>query len=137
MFVDACDTPAHQAILREFPILVAISAKPLPAVVVVFIGEANRDAVVGKGPQFFDQPVIKLARPLAGEKGLYSYAAGEKLRPISPLAIRGVRKRDLRGISRIPAILGERAFSIAACSINGGMGGRGICVLLGWNSCHL
>ena len=108
MFVDACDTPAHQPIGLEFPILVTISAKPLPAVVAVFVGEADRDTVVGKGPQFLDQPVIKLSRPFAGEKGLYGFAAGEELSPISPLAVRGVGKRDLGGIARIPAILRER-----------------------------
>ena len=66
MFVDACDAPTHQAVGVELPILVTISAKPLPAVVAVFIGEADRYAIVGKGPQFFDQPIIKLPRPLDG-----------------------------------------------------------------------
>src|SRR4051812_20394949 len=86
MFVDACDTQTHQAVGVELPILVTISAKPLPAVVMVFIGEANRDAIVGKCPQFFDEPIVQLARPLAGKKGLYGISAGQEFSAISPLA---------------------------------------------------
>ena len=46
--VDAGDAQPHQAVLVEFPILVAVAAEPAPAVVVPFIGEPHRDAVVAK-----------------------------------------------------------------------------------------
>ena len=35
-------------VLVEFPVLVAIAAKPVSAIVVPFVGEAHGDAVVGK-----------------------------------------------------------------------------------------
>ena len=77
MFVDARNASPHQPVGFEFPVLVTISAKPLPAIVAEFVGEANSDAIVSKSPQFFDQPIIKLPRPLTGEKGLNGFAAGE------------------------------------------------------------
>jgi hypothetical protein len=35
----------------KLPVLVAVAAKPIEAVVVPLIGEANRDAVLAKGPK--------------------------------------------------------------------------------------
>lgn len=58
--IDACETPMHQTIRRELPVLVSIAAKPVSAVVMPFIGVANGDAVLGKRPELFDQPVIEL-----------------------------------------------------------------------------
>ena len=49
----------------ELPVLVAVGAEPVAAVVVPLVGEAHRDAVVGEGPELLDQPVVELARPLA------------------------------------------------------------------------
>ena len=49
--VDARDPQAHQAVLVELPVLVAVAAEPLAAVVVPFIGEAHGDAVAREGPQ--------------------------------------------------------------------------------------
>src|SRR5260370_5519165 len=46
--VDARQADAHQALAVELPVLVAIAAEPAPRIVVPFIGEANRDAVVAK-----------------------------------------------------------------------------------------
>jgi len=45
--VDAGDAQAHQAAFVEFPILVAIAAEPMAAVVVPFIGKAHGDAIFG------------------------------------------------------------------------------------------
>ena len=42
--VDAGNAQAHQAVLVEFPILVAVAAKPIATVIVQFIGETKRDA---------------------------------------------------------------------------------------------
>src|SRR5262245_2067349 len=52
--VDAGDAPAHQAVLVELPVLVAVRAEPVAAVVAPLIGEAHGDAVAGKGPQPLD-----------------------------------------------------------------------------------
>ena len=59
--VDAGDAQAHQAVFVEFPVLVAIAAKPVAAIVMPFIGEAHGDAVVAEGPDFLDQAVVELA----------------------------------------------------------------------------
>src|SRR4029077_2048058 len=62
--VDAGDAQAHQAVLVEFPILVAVAAEPIAAVVMPFIGKAHGDAVLAERPDFLDQAVVELALPL-------------------------------------------------------------------------
>ena len=68
--IDTGDPQAHQAAFVEFPILVAITAEPVPAVIVPFIGEANRDAVFPESPDFLDQPVIEFTLPFPGQECL-------------------------------------------------------------------
>ena len=63
--IDAGDPEAHQAVHVEFPIFIAIAAKPVAAIVVPFVGEADSDTVVPKCPELLDQPVVELAIPLA------------------------------------------------------------------------
>jgi hypothetical protein len=46
--VDAGNAQPRQAVFVELPILVAIAAEPVPAVVVPLIGETNRDTVSRK-----------------------------------------------------------------------------------------
>jgi hypothetical protein len=48
--VDAGNAQAHQAVLIELPILVAVAAKPIATVVVPLVGETNRDAVFAESP---------------------------------------------------------------------------------------
>src|SRR5580692_3761627 len=62
--VDAGDTQPHQAVFVELPVLVAVAAKPMAAVVVPLIGETHGDPVFAKGPNFLDEPVVEFARPL-------------------------------------------------------------------------
>src|SRR5215470_15508471 len=84
---DAGEPPAHQAIRVELPILVPVGAKPMTAVVMPFIGEAHRNAVTCESPDFLDEPIVELARPLAPEK-LYDFLpAGEELGAVSPDAV--------------------------------------------------
>jgi hypothetical protein len=59
--VDAGNTQPHQAVLGEFPILVAIAAEPVPAGVLLLIGETNRDAVLPDSPDLLNEPVVKLS----------------------------------------------------------------------------
>src|SRR4029077_19832550 len=73
--VDAGDAQAHQALLVEFPVFVAVAAKPVAAVVVPFIGEAHSDAVLSKGPDLLDQSVVEFALPLARQEGSDRVAA--------------------------------------------------------------
>src|ERR1700746_848313 len=116
--VDAGDAPAHQAVLGEFPIFVPIGAEPVAAVVVPFIGEANRDAVAGEGPDFFDQPVIEFARPFALEERDDFRTAGEELGAVSPHAVLGVGERHALGLASIPRIFGSPRLA------RGGLGGE-------------
>src|ERR1044071_5959892 len=104
--VDARDPPPHQAILGEFPVLVAIASEPVAAVVVPFIGEPNGDAVVAKGPQFLDQPIVELAIPLACQEGDDLLAPAQKLRAVPPHAVLTIGERDSLWTPRVPGILG-------------------------------
>jgi hypothetical protein len=68
---------AHQAVFIEFPMLVAVGAKPLPGCIAPFVFKAHRDAVVGEGPQFFHQAIIEFLGPLAAQEFLDGGATGE------------------------------------------------------------
>src|ERR1700688_3830102 len=66
--VDGSKPQAHQPVLIELPILIAIGAKPIPGVIVPFIGKAHRDTVSLERPKLFYQPIVQLFRPFASEK---------------------------------------------------------------------
>src|SRR5271170_5238287 len=78
----------RQAILVELPVLVAIRTKPVARIVVPFVSEADGDTIVAKRPQFLDETVVKLARPLAPKKRGDLLAPGEELGPVAPPARR-------------------------------------------------
>jgi hypothetical protein len=63
LVVDVGEAPAHQAVLPEFPVLVAIGTEVDSALVMPLMGEANRDAVVREGPDLLDQSVVDLLGP--------------------------------------------------------------------------
>src|SRR5579864_8166743 len=104
--VDAREAHPHQAVLVELPVLVAVRAEPASRIVAPFIGEANRDAVLMKGPEFLDEPIVELAVPFAGQKRLDRRAPLKELSPVSPPAVFGIGERDARRIARVPAVLG-------------------------------
>src|SRR5882672_10863772 len=62
--VDAGQSPPHQTVLVEFPVLVAVRPVPVPGIVVPLVGEAHRDPVPLERPQLFDQAIVQLLRPL-------------------------------------------------------------------------
>src|ERR1700732_3400218 len=66
--VDGSKPQAHQPVLIELPILIAIRTKPIPGVIVPFICEAYGDTVSLERPNLFDQPIVQLFRPFASEK---------------------------------------------------------------------
>jgi hypothetical protein len=70
--IDAGDAQVHQPVFIELPVLVAIAAEPIAAIVVPFVGEANRDSILAEGPNLLDQAIIKLAIPFAGQKSSIS-----------------------------------------------------------------
>src|SRR3954468_2079176 len=105
--VDAGDAQAHQAMLVELPVLVAIAAKPLPAVVVPLVGKAHRDPAVAKRPDFLDEAVVEFAVPFARQERLDRFAALQELGPVTPAAVDRIGERDACRIARVPGILGH------------------------------
>ena len=97
--VDAGDAEAHQALLIELPVFVPVAAEPVPAVVVPFVGEADRDAIVAEGPDFLDQAIVELAAPFARQKPLDGLAALQEFRAVSPVAVGGIGERNARRIT--------------------------------------
>src|SRR5262249_35739901 len=85
--VDAGEAQAHQAVLVEFPVFIAVAAEPVAAVVMAFVSEPHRDAVLAKGPHFLDQTVVQFAAPLARQKRHDGLAALKELRAITPAAV--------------------------------------------------
>ena len=66
--IDAGEAPPHVTVFVEFPILIAVGAEPVAAVVTPLIGKAHGNAVLVPGPDLLDQPVLELARPFAREE---------------------------------------------------------------------
>src|SRR4051795_725949 len=79
--IDAGDPKPHQPLVVELPVLVAVTSKPAAAVVVPFIGEAHRDAVVAERPYFLDQTVIEFAIPFTRQERFDRLAPLQELRP--------------------------------------------------------
>jgi hypothetical protein len=98
--IDARDAKAHQAMLVEFPVLVAIAAKPVSAVIVPFIGKADGNAIPIEGPEFLDQPVVELAVPLSRQKGFDRLAPLQEFGAVAPPTVGGVGERDTRTEAR-------------------------------------
>src|SRR5215469_771597 len=108
--IDAGDASAHQSLLVKFPVLVAIAAKPIAAVVMPFVSKPYGDTVFAKCPDFLDQAVIQLPVPLAHQKCLNGGATLKEFRSISPDAIHSIRKCNTTGIARIPCVFGHSGF---------------------------
>src|ERR1700722_9487879 len=82
--VDGSKPQAHQPVLVELPILIAIRPKPTSGVIAPFIGKAHGDSVSLERPKLFDQPVVQLFRPFASEKRDDFLPSIHKLRAVSP-----------------------------------------------------
>src|SRR5262249_23249483 len=108
--IDARDAQTHQPVLIELPVLVAIAAKPIAAIIVPFVGEANRDSVLAKRPNLLDQAVIELTIPLARQKSFDFRSTLDELGAITPTTVRRVGKRDPGRIARVPCVLGHSRF---------------------------
>src|SRR5580700_3101829 len=103
--IDARDAQAHQAMLIEFPVLVAIAAEPVPTVIVPFVGKADGDSVGMEGPEFLDQPVVELAVPFSCQKGFDRLASLQEFGAVAPTTVGRVAECDARRIARVPGIL--------------------------------
>jgi hypothetical protein len=53
--VDAGDATAHEPMLVEFPVLIAVGPEPVPGIVMPLIGETNRNPIAVKRPQLLTQ----------------------------------------------------------------------------------
>ncbi len=62
------------------------------------------DAVIGKGPELFDQAIIQLFFPLAGEETFSLLAIGSKLSAVTPFGIQRVGERNFLRVAAIPTI---------------------------------
>src|ERR1700731_3375297 len=103
--IDAGLAPAHQAVLVEFPLLIAVGAEPLSGVVMPFVLETHSDEIAVERPEILDQPVLVFLLPLAREEGDDRGAAFEEFRAIPPPAVFGVGQCHPLGIARIPGVL--------------------------------
>ncbi len=108
--VDAGLAAAHQPVLVELPVLVAIGPEPVAGIVAVLVLEAHGNTVVVEGPEFLDQAIVELALPFPGQERDDLGAAGEELGAVAPLAVLGISERDLDRILRVPGILGLARF---------------------------
>src|SRR4029453_12435696 len=92
--VDAGDAQAHQPLLVELPILVAIGSEVLAAVVAPLVRKADGDSVASEPPEFLDQPIVELPDPLPGEKLDDRRTSLEELGPVPPAAVLAVGEGD-------------------------------------------
>src|SRR5829696_1822044 len=104
--IDAGVSLTHQPVLVEFPVLVAVGAEPVSRIVVVFVGEPDRNTIPCVCPQLLDEPVVELPVPFAGQKFDDLGPSLEDLAAVPPLAVNRVRQRDAFGIAGVPGILG-------------------------------
>src|SRR4051812_10482541 len=91
--VDAGLPAAHQSVLVELPLLIAMGTEPVAGIVAVLIREAHRNPVLMERPDLLDQPVLELARPFAREKFHDLGPAREELRAVPPAAVLGIGER--------------------------------------------
>src|ERR687887_1457401 len=117
--VDAGFAPAHQPVLVELPLLIAVGAMPLPGIVVPLILEAHRDAVLVERPEILDQAVVVLLRPFAGEKFDDRRAAFKEFGAVTPAAVLGIGERYPHRVARIPGVFRH------ARLLRGGFAGEG------------
>jgi hypothetical protein len=117
--VDRGLAAAHQAVLVELPLFVAVGAKPVAGGVVPFVLEADRDAVLVECPEILDQAILLLLFPFTGQEGHDRLAALKNLRAVAPAAVLGIGAGNPNGGARIPGVLRHARF------LRGGLAGEG------------
>src|SRR5262249_13788629 len=103
----------------ELPVLIAIAAEPIAAIIVPFIGEANRDSVLAECPNLLDQAVIEFAIPLTRQKCFDFRTTLDELRAIAPATVDRVGERYSGGVARVPRVFGHSRL------LRGGLGCEG------------
>src|SRR5262249_32524067 len=105
--VDAGEPHAHEPLVVELPVLVAVGPEVLAAVVVPLVREAHGDPVSGECPELLDEPVVQLPDPFARQEGDDCRPSVQELGAVPPAAVLGVGQRDLLRIATVPGVLGE------------------------------
>src|ERR1019366_5187811 len=104
--VDARFSAAHQAVLVELPLLVAVGTVPLPGIVMPLVLKPHRDTIAVDRPQILDEAILMFLPPIGSEKRDDRGAAFETRRPVAPAAARGIGQLHELGIPRVPGVLG-------------------------------
>src|SRR5215471_8547073 len=105
--IDAGQTSAHEPILGELPVFIAIGPEPVARVIMPLIREAHRNAGVMKGPELFDEAVVQLFGPCALETLDNSLAPYQELAAVPPRAVQGRGQRDPCGVAGVPGVFGQ------------------------------
>src|SRR5262245_18738810 len=84
---DACDAQPHQPVRVEFPILVAVAAEPVAAIVVPLVSQAHVDAFAPEGPALLYQSVVEPLVPLARQKRFDPLPTLKHLGSVSPSSV--------------------------------------------------
>ena len=95
--VDTGFPPTHQAVVVEFPELVAITAEPLARRVVAFVLKAHRDAALVEGPKYLHEPVVQFPLPFPGQELLDLAATAQEVIAVSPDFKKGTERINLLG----------------------------------------
>src|SRR5262245_36816074 len=104
--IDAGNSPLHSTVGVEFPVFIAVAAEPIEAVVMPLISKAHCNTIFMERPNLFDQPVVELAVPFAGQESNDGLATDQKFCPISPNTVDAISESDLSRIARVPGVFG-------------------------------
>src|SRR5699024_1108593 len=85
--INAGMSTRHQPVAIELPVLIAVGAVPLAGGGLGFIAVPNSNPVIGKRPEFFNEPVVQFARPFLLQKLHDLIASLQKRIPIAPPTI--------------------------------------------------
>jgi hypothetical protein len=78
--VDTGKAILHQTVFGKLPILIAIRAEPIAAIVPLFLGLAHCNAIFGKGPKLLYQTVFDFTDPFPAQQLLGLIPVGYKER---------------------------------------------------------
>src|SRR6187551_2542352 len=129
--VDARDAALHEAAIVELPILVAVGAIPLAAIVTPFIRKANGNAVALASPKLLDEPIVQFLGPLSSQELPYRFTANQELGSVAPHAVGRIGERAALRIARVPGVLGHPHLLSCGLEREGRKGRTGL--LGGWH----
>src|SRR5437867_7148406 len=76
-------------------------------VIMPLIRKAYRDAGVMKGPELFDEAVVKFFGPFTTEELHDRFAPRHELSAVAPYAVNRIGERDPLGVARVPCVFGH------------------------------